>query len=124
MLDHLEKGVHVRFEAAQVADPIAGKGVPDELSAVVPLRPVLGEYAIPEEVTPVVAELVSLPKVVELSDQDRPDVLRIRREDDALVENADLGGPESGVPKESIAPVRVVLPSQGGFDACSEKVEP
>ena len=65
---------------------------PDQLPTIMPLLPISSENAVAEEGFPVLMELLSLAKILELSGKDSLDVLRIGGEDPALPYKGGLNG--------------------------------
>lgn len=120
-----EQRLHVRLEAVQVTDAVPGELRPDELTAGVPLAVVRGEDTVAEKVLPSLVELLTLAKVTKLRGQDGLDVLRVRGEDEALVEETNFGRPYLFATnfEELVLPQFEVRLRRGGTNTLIDKVQ-
>lgn len=85
-LDYIVEFNHMIFEALQVANTFPNKLRANELSALMPLLSICTENTITKEILPVQFESGTLSKIMELSRQDRFDILWIGREDHSFPE--------------------------------------
>lgn len=112
-----EQGLDMTLKTVQVTHAVPRKLRPDQLATGVPLGAVGRKDAVAQKVLPLVVEALALAKVGKLRGQQRLDIVRVRGEDDAQVQDARLGGPGAGLAEDVVAPVLEVLLGPCGFDA-------
>lgn len=76
--------LHVRLKKLQIRDPAFHKLRPNQLPATMPEITIRREDAVPQEIFPILMKGLALAIVTELRGKDSLDVLRLRRENEAL----------------------------------------